>query len=100
MVIVRSILKLFFFLLRQLREQAKKLTNTKRNQQIERERQAAALSEMKQQLDDGDGKQIEMKVKITSFHACVRFIYKRPYYVVLRYVYTLRFVGYDTYSGV
>ena len=50
-----------------MREQAKKLTNTKRNQQIERERHAAALSEMKQQCDDSDEKQVEIKVKVIPY---------------------------------
>ena len=53
------------FLLRQLREQAKKLASTKRNQQIERERHAGELSKMKQELDDSDGKHTELKVNFT-----------------------------------
>ena len=61
-----------------MREQAKKLANTKRNQQIERERQATALSDMKQQCDDSDGKQKELKVEIFHTHThtlCITKVY-------------------------
>ena len=53
---------LWWFFTRQSREQSKKLSNNKRNQQLERERHASLLSEMKQQLDENDRNHSETKV--------------------------------------
>lgn len=41
----------FFSLFRQLKEQSKKLVGVKRNQQLEREKQAQLLNEVKKQED-------------------------------------------------
>ena len=42
------------FFCRQLREQSKKLVGVKRNQQLEREKQAQLLNEVKKQEDQKD----------------------------------------------
>lgn len=47
-------LTVFIFVFRQLREQSKKLVGVKRNQQLEREKQAELLNEVKKQEDQKD----------------------------------------------
>jgi hypothetical protein len=48
---------------RQIKEVNKKMTNIKRSQQVEREKQAQLLNEVKKQEDQNDEKVDEIKVR-------------------------------------
>ena len=59
------------FFCRQLREQSKKLVGVKRNQQLEREKQAQLLNEVKKQEDQKDETADFYQVKHTHMSTVV-----------------------------
>ena len=58
------------FFCRQLREQSKKLVGVKRNQQLEREKQAQLLNEVKKQEDQKDETADFYQVKYSHVYSC------------------------------
>lgn len=61
---------------KQLREQSKKLVGVKRNQQLEREKQAQLLNEVKKQEDQKDERTEYFQVTSQADNLCKQFVFQ------------------------